>query len=442
MAQILPFKGLRYNEAKVGELSKVMTPPYDIISPAEQEEYYRMSDYNIIRLELGKEEPEDNEHNNKYTRAAMYLSDWIEQQVIIREPEPSLYVYQQLFKLSDGTEYTRTGFIGLVRLEEFSKGVILPHENTLSKPKADRLQLMRACSANFSQIFGLYDDPEKTVPMLLCQYISENSPVLQVEAIEGIIEKLWVISDQEIIARIQESMLEKKLYIADGHHRYETALTYRNELIQKNPDHTGNELYNFVMMMMVEMEDPGLIILPTHRIICGIENMETQGVLEKAAVSFSIKEYKFSAGGQKERAIEIDAALKQSAPHSFIYYDGNRSTYYLLTLKDLNQMKERLPQHDESYRTLDVSILHTLLIGPVLGIGKEQLANQEFIKYTHDIEEGMLLVEDGDCQMALFMNPTSIKQVKEISLAGEKMPQKSTYFYPKLLTGLVFNKID
>ena len=327
-------------------------------------------------------------------------------------------------------------------MEEFSKGIILPHENTLSKPKADRLQLMRACGANFSQIFCLYDDPEKGVPELLNQHISANAPDIQVEAIEGITERLWVMSDPVIITEIQESMAQKKLYIADGHHRYETALTYRNEQIEKNPHHTGNEPYNYVMMMMVEMDDPGLLILPTHRIICGIKDIESKEFLRRAGKYFHIEEYDFCGTGRMERSEEIDAVLKKKGLHSFIYYDGGYKSFFVLSLMDPDIMKERLPDHDESYRSLDVCILHTLLIEPILGIGKEQLASQDFVRYTHDISEGVGMVEDGICQMAFFMNPTTVKQVKDVSLAGEKMPQKSTYFYPKLLTGLVLNKMD
>ncbi len=440
MAQVIPFKGFRYNASKIDDLSKVMTPPYDVISPAEQDRFYQMSEYNIVRLELGKEEPADDEHNNKYTRAAEYLKDWIEKQVLVQEKQPSFYIYQQQFSLSNGNTYTRTGFVGLVRLEEFSKGVILPHENTLSKPKADRLKLMQACEANFSQIFALYDDPEKVIPQLLKRHIDANSPDIEIEAIPGIIERLWVVSDHSVIAQIQESMADKKLYIADGHHRYETALTYRNQRMAQNPHHTGDELYNFVMMMMVEMEDSGLIILPTHRAINGIKGFSREEFLKKASKDFTVEEHAFLGKTLKERADEMESLLAKKGSHSFVFYDGNLRSCHVLRLKSMEAVNERLPQHDTSYRSLDVTILHTLLLEPLLGIGNEQMANQEFITYTHDLTEGVTWVEEGRCQMAFFINPTSVKQVKEVSLAGEKMPQKSTYFYPKLLTGLVINK--
>jgi len=440
MAQVIPFKGFRYNPSKIGDLSKVMTPPYDVISPAEQDRFYRMSQYNIIRLELGKEEPADDEHNNKYTRAAVYLKDWIEEQVLVQESQPSFYIYQQQFGLPNGNTYIRTGFVGLVRLEEFSKGVILPHENTLSKPKADRLRLMQACAANFSQIFALYDDPEKGIPELLKRHIDASSPDIEIEAIPGIVERLWVISDPSAIAQIQENMADKKLYIADGHHRYETALTYRSQRMAQNPHHTGNEPYNFVMMMMVEMEDAGLIILPTHRAISGIQGFSKDEFLKNASKDFIVEKHALSGKTLKERADEMEGLLTEKGHHSFIFYDGNLESCHTLTLKSMEAVNERLPQHDISYRNLDVTILHTLLLEPFMGIGNEQMANQEFITYTHDLMEGAEWAERGRCQMAFFVNAPSVKQVKEVSLAGEKMPQKSTYFYPKLLTGLVINK--
>lgn len=440
MAQVIPFKGFRYNASKIGDLAKVTTPPYDVISPSEQDRFYQISQYNIIRLELGKEEPEDDELNNKYTRAAAYLKDWIEKQVLVQERQPSFYIYQQEFGLPNGNKYTRTGFISLVRLEDFSKGVILPHENTLSKPKADRLRLMQACQANFSQIFALYDDPEKAIPHLLKRHIDAHSPDIEVEAIPGIIDRLWVVSDHSLIAQIQECMADKKLYIADGHHRYETALTYRNQRMAQNPYHTGDELYNFVMMMIVEMEDPGLIILPTHRIISGIEGFSKEEFLKRASKDFIVEEHALSGATLKQRADEMESLLTQKGSHSFVFYDGNLRSCYTLMLKSMESVNERLPQHHISYRSLDVTILHTLLLEPLLGIGREQMANQEFITYTHDLMEGAQWVEEGKCQMAFFVNAPSVRQVKEVSLAGEKMPQKSTYFYPKLLTGLVINK--
>jgi len=441
MAEIIPFKGLRYNAELIGDISKVVTPPYDIISPQEQMEYYEKSKYNCIRLELPIEMPGDDDTYNKYTRAAQTLQNWINDKILIREEKPSFYIYQQDFVLSDGTHYTRTGFIGLVRLEEFSKGIVLPHENTLSKPKEDRLKLMRACGANFSQIFSLYDDPTKELSQLLADYTSKEPPVISAEInIAGKHERIWVLSDTDLINQITGILADKKLFIADGHHRYETALAYRDELRNKNPNHTGNELYNFVMMMLVDMDDPGLVILPTHRLVNNIKNFDEKIFLQKASENFSIEKFEIADSSFDRRCSQIQCILDEGGLHTFVYYGKEKNTVYKLQLKDVNIMKKYHPDRHVSYMDLDVSILHTLLLQNILGIGEKQLANQENLTYTHNIEEGVREIEEGRQQMAFFMLPTTIKQIQSVSLAGEKMPQKSTYFYPKLVTGLVFNK--
>lgn len=441
MADIIPFKGLRYNDEIVGDISNVVTPPYDVISPEEQDNYYNVSEYNCIRLELSKAMPGDDDTNNKYTRAAQTLRDWIDSRVLVAEEEPCIYIYQQEFSLSDTEHYTRTGFIALVRLEEFSKGIILPHENTLSKPKEDRLNLMRACGANFSQVFALYDDENKDISKILKQFCSNNDPVISIEkGIAGSPERVWAISDADIINEIRNIMADKKLFIADGHHRYETALAYRDELREKNPNHTGNELYNYVMMMLVDIDDPGLVVLPTHRLVSNVDDFDEEVFLQKASVNFDIEKYEAGDLSFDELCKKIESILEDGGLHTFVYYGSEKDAVYRLRLKDPSVMEKFHPDRHESYRDLDVSILHTLLLENILGIGDKQLANQENLTYTHSIDEGVKEVQEGRQQMAFFMLPTTVKQIQAVSYAGEKMPQKSTYFYPKLLTGLVFNK--
>jgi len=441
MAEIIPFKGLRYNEELVGDISNVVTPPYDVISSKEQDNYYNISEYNCIRLELSKEMAGDDDSNNKYTRAAQTLQEWIDNRVLVEEEKPCIYIYQQDFSLSSTEHYTRTGFIALVRLEEFSKGVILPHENTLAKPKEDRLKLMRACGANFSQIFSLYDDKNKDISKILKQYCSNNDPVISLEkGIAGSQERVWAISDVDIIDKIRKIMADKKLFIADGHHRYETALAYRNELKEKNPNHTGNELYNYVMMMLVDMDDPGLVVLPTHRMVSNIDNFDEKEFLQKASINFNIEKYETNGLSFEKLCEKIKFILEDGGLHTFVYYGNEKDVVYRLQLKDPNVMEKFHSDRHASYRDLDVAILHTLLLENILGIGAKQLTNQENLTYTHSIDEGVKEVQEGRQQMAFFMLPTTVKQIQAVSYAGEKMPQKSTYFYPKLLTGLVFNK--
>jgi uncharacterized protein (DUF1015 family) len=441
MAEILPFKALRYNVDIVGDISNVITPPYDIISSQEQEEYYNLNPYNSIRLELPKELTGDNDHCNKYTRAGETLNNWLEQGVLIPEENDCLYIYQQEFKLEDGKALTRTGLIGLIRLEEFDKGIILPHENTLSKPKADRLNLMRACNANFSQVFGLYDDPQGGIPAIINDYCSKHTPDILADG--GLIktnEKLWAVDDPQFIRDVSAALKGKKIYIADGHHRYETALAYRNELREKNPDHTGDELYNYVMMTMVEMEDPGLVILPTHRMVSGIRNFSLDSLIDNLMEHFYIDEHDVGAYNAKDISYTIQNILDDKGLHTFVLYLGKDTPLYSLSLKSLDVMKALHPNRHSSYLDLDVSILHTLILDRILGIGEKELANQENLKYTHSILEGVEEIDQGNQQMTFFMSATTIRQIQEVSLANEKMPQKSTYFYPKLITGLVFNK--
>ncbi|HHW70671.1 MAG TPA: DUF1015 domain-containing protein [Clostridiales bacterium] len=440
MIELIPFKGVRYNLENIDDITKVVTPPYDVISKEKQQEYYDLNPYNIIRLELGKEFPNDTDNNNKYTRAAENFDKWLQCGIMKQEKEPSLYIYEQRFKIVE-TVYTRTGFIGLVKLQEFSKGNILPHENTLSKPKEDRLNLMRACNANFSQVFGLYEDEDSGVSKYIYEYKQKHIPDVSFESEDGVIESLWKLSDKLIIGNIQNKMANKKIFIADGHHRYETGLAYRDEQAAQNPNHTGKELYNYIMMMLVAMNDPGLVILPTHRCINNINNFDMANFLEDLKTHFYIHSFEFEGRSNNNKVDQIQSELKQAGQHSFALYGGNKSNFHILKLKNIKSIDNYIPDKKLSYKELDVTILHTLILENILGIDKEKLAKQENITYTHDMIEGLTWVEEGREQFAFFMNPTSIEQVKKVSLDGEKMPQKSTYFYPKLITGLVVNKM-
>ena len=441
MAEVIPFKGLRYNLDIVGDISKVTTPPYDIISKEEQEYFYNLSPYNSIRLELPKELPGDNEEYNKYKRAGETLREWLDQKALLREKQDCYYIYQQEFQLDNNKTYTRTGIIGLVRLEEFSKGIILPHENTLSKPKADRLQLMRACNANFSQVFGLYDDSKQEIPTLIKDCFINHKPDIVLEkSVVGSIERIWIVDDTALTQKISEAFKGKKIYIADGHHRYETALAYRDELKSKNPNHTGKELYNYVMMTLVDMKDPGLVVLPTHRMVNNIKNFDLDSLLEKFDKNFIVEEYKVENYSLTKKQQTIQEILDKMGLHTFVLYSGERQSLYSLSLKSVDVMREYHPNRHSSYLNLDVSILHTLILDELLDIGEKELAEQKNLEYTHSITEGVDEVEKGNQQMTFFMSPTSVRQIQDVSLANEKMPQKSTYFYPKLITGLVFNK--
>jgi len=440
MAEIQPFSGIRYNTQLAGGLNELICPPYDIISAAEQDMYYGKNKHNIIRIEFGKEYPADDEGSNKYLRASQYLTDWIEQDILLRDEQPSIYVYQQQFSLKNDMSFTRTGFIALAKLEDLSKGVVLAHENTLSKPKTDRMNLMKSCQANISQIYVLFEDNNRCISDLLTALMSQNKPDVEIEGIKGIIERLWVMSEKSVTDKIVSNMAEKKLFIADGHHRYETAINYRNYMIENNPSHTGKEAYNYTMMLMVDMNDPGLIILPTHRAISGLDNFNRDEFMDNASEEFDIVVYDLTGTTSNNRAIEIEKLLDEKGANTFLLYVADSSQCVALKLKDFSSMEKVYPTRHESYRNLDVCILHKLLLERFLGIGEQQLASQQYLTYTHDVSEGLKWVDSGICQMVFFMSATSVKQVRDVSLVGEKMPQKSTFFYPKPPTGLVLNK--
>ncbi|MBC7765402.1 MAG: DUF1015 domain-containing protein [Hyphomonadaceae bacterium] len=431
MAQIQPFRGLRFKSDL--DLQKVSTPPYDVISPAEQAAYYDMSPYNVIRLEYGKVLALDNDQQNKYTRAGETLQAWLEEGALVQEQAHTLYLYEQVFCMADGSKKSRKGIVTLVRLEEFSKKVVLPHEETLSKAKTDRFSLMSTTDCNFSQIFSLFVDSERKISTQL-KLIAQKPCDIAFTTPEGIEEKLWMITEVSVIKLLQAAFEDKQLFIADGHHRYETALNYRNALREQNPDFKETDLFNYVMMMLVDMDDEGLVVFPTHRMVKDIADFDAQKIVAGLSESFEVQTLPFINVSDVEKTLAT--LIDQKA---FAFYTG-KQTYTLLKLKQLDAMNIALPDKDESYRNLDVSILHTLILDKHLGIDMANMANQTNLTYTRDPQEAIDGVNSGAFQCAFLLNATKVFEIKDVSLANEKMPQKSTYFYPKLTTGLVMNK--
>lgn len=437
MATIAPFNGLRFNTDIVGDLSAVTAPPYDIISPEQQKQLYETHPFNVIRLENGEEFAEDDETHNKYTRSAEFLEDWMQSEVLRQDFTPSVYVYGQKFTLKDGRTLSYKGLMCLVKLEEFEKKIILPHEETLSKAKTDRLNLMRATGANFSPIYSLFNDNGGTVAEII-RKSSADEPQNSFVSADKVTQSLWQVSDGDTIAKLAEAFASKQLFIADGHHRYETALNFRNEMIQQNPKHTGNELYNYIMMFLVPMEEKGLVVFPTHRLVKNVTNFNEAELIERLGENFDVSKI-FAYSGISE-AIERKLA-ENGEDKVFAMYTG-KDYYYFLRLKSTDIAKHENILKSEAYRLLDVTILHTLILGKYFGINAENMKNQTNLCYTRDAAEAEKTVKEGDFQCAFFLNPTKIKEIKEISLANEKMPQKSTYFYPKLITGLIMNKFQ
>jgi uncharacterized protein (DUF1015 family) len=430
MANIAPFQGIRYNAHKVGDLSKVVSQPYDRVRYGLQDRYYDLHSYNIVRIIKGREFPQDTPTENVYTRARDYFHTWLDAGYLLRDPEPAFYVYHQTFTLPDGTELTRRAFIAALELVEFSEGIVLPHERTLSGPKVDRLNLLRATDTNFGQIFMLYPDAENRINAIFDAAIAGHQPEADVREMfeQDVRQQLWVVTDPEVTAQVVAEMAPKSgLIIADGHHRYETALNFRAEMRQRFPDAPPNAGFNFRMVTLVSLDDPGLTILPTHRLIYSYTAKDTAQILSDAAEYFEVTPF-------DDRDALNSAMTEDSTTDRRIgFYDGS---YYLLRLTKPEIMAKIAPDRAEEWRMLDVSILHELLIERVMDISKEQVENTENIDYYRDLDDALSEVDAGEAQCVFIMNPTRMSEVRACSEKGAKMPQKSTDFYPKVITGL------
>ncbi|NPV92396.1 MAG: DUF1015 domain-containing protein [Firmicutes bacterium] len=438
MATIVPIRGIRFNQEKVGSIAEVVTPPYDIIDNTAQARYYARHAHNIIRLELGQTFQQDDDRNNRYTRAAGYFARWLEEGVLTREKKPAFYLYEQEFTL-DGKRQMRTGFICGVELASYGPGNVLPHEETLSKPKADRLQLMRACKANFSPVFGLYDDPSEEINQALQAARGKRSPDVDFidEAGEG--HRLWVITNSKTQQKIIKAMKDLTIYIADGHHRFETALNYYQESQSR-----GEATNPTVLITLVNLYDPGLLILPTHRLVKNLKEFDPDSFKERLLSYFKLEAYPLpSARAELPAAIrgfftEMDSRGKTN--HTFGFYSRDK-VFYLMSLKSEIAPASLFEGRSVDWSSLDVAILDNLVLDRLLQIGSENRKNQDHLSYTHDETEAVEAVDSGIEQAAFFLNPTRVQEIVAVANNGEKMPQKSTYFYPKLITGLVINPL-
>ncbi len=424
MAKVIPFCGLRYRGK---DLAKVTAPPYDIISASRQKNFYEMDKDNVIRLEYGITHPEDTEKNNRYTRAAAELHRMLGEGVLAKDEKPAFYIYQELFR-HKGRELSLKGVVALVELSDYSEKKILPHEETLSKAKTDRFELMKATGCNFSQIYSLYNDASGALPELI-DSLSQREPDVSFTAFDGLTQNLWVITDKKANAEITCLFEDKQLFIADGHHRYETALNYKRYM--EGSGKTGG-LWDYCMMFLVDMSAPGLVVYPTHRIVRDIKDFDINGLVKECESYFDLTPL------SRENA--RNALANNSEKPAFVLY--SRNGCWLLKLKDSDAMERALPDKSKEYRSLDVSVLHTLILEKALGIDKDNMAKQINLTYTRDADEGFAAVDGGEADCVFLLNPTKVSQIKEVSLVNEKMPQKSTYFYPKLITGIVMNMFD
>ncbi len=432
MAEIFPFKAVRYDPHQV-RLEDVVTQPYDKITPEMQTAYYERSAHNLVRIILGKSGDTDNPAFNVYTRAAEYLHDWRASGILKQDSEPSIYLYSQTFTIPGTRDLTeRRGLTVVGRVHDYSDGVVFRHEQTLSKPREDRLNLLRAARAHFGQIFMLYSDPKSEIDALLN---TEEEPDISVLDENEVLHRVWRIHDAAVVHAIQQHMRDKKLLIADGHHRYETSLAYRNERRTATATTDLNAPHEFVMMTLVRMEDRGLVILPTHRIVHGIAGFDREVMLEGARRFFEITRIDLRTENRSATTL-----LEEAGESGTAFVAVTRQGPYLLRAKK-RAVTAALKNVSAKQRSLDVVQLHKVLLERVLGISEDAIRDQTNVKYERDAFEAISEVRQG-ANVAFLMNPARIEQVRDVAFAGEVLPQKSTDFYPKLLSGLAIYALD
>lgn len=433
MADIRAFRAHRYDLGQVGTLSDVVAPPYDVIDASLQQALYERSPYNVVRLILNKEEPGDNDSTNRYTRAAGHLRDWQQQGILLQDSARALYVYHQDYEV-EGERHTRKGFLARVRLERFGEGSIYPHEETMPGPKADRLNLFRATAMNLSPVFGLFPDEAGAVQGQLDAAVGRSLPLQATDHL-GVVSRLWPVTDQHVVSAVTGLMGPRSVFIADGHHRYETGLRYLEERREAGTVPNDEAAPNFILMMLVSMSDPGLLILPTHRLVAGIPDLsgeKLRGLLEPC--------FHLEAVGQGEQGARDAWELIQADGTQDMLGFGTVAdgTWQIARLRQPALMEQLAASHSPAWRSLAVSILHVLVLGKLL---PEGLGGHPECKYVHLLREVLDAVHRQECRLAVLVPPATMVHVAQIAGNLEKMPPKSTYFYPKLLSGLIFHSL-
>ncbi|WP_165248576.1 DUF1015 domain-containing protein [Paludisphaera soli] len=432
MPDVRAFRGVRYDVAQVGALSDVIAPPYDVIDPALQEKLYQASPYNSIRLELNRPEPGDSESESPYTRAARFLREWQRDAILRADEQPAFYVYEQTYQV-EGKTHVRKGFFARVRLEPFGEGKIFPHEQTLAGPKADRLALYQATGFNLSPIFGLYPDPANEVLRKVEEGIRDKTPLVAEDHL-GVTNKLWLSTDPAVLSAVGGLMGQKPVFIADGHHRYETGLRFRNEKEAAGELSGPDDPANFCLMMLVSMSDPGLLILPTHRLVKGFPGLTAEELAARLAPEFELEVVGEGDAGLEAAALATESAAEQDVLAFGTVADGK---WTVARLRSDATMDKLAADHGPDWRSLGVSILRVLVLDHLLA----PLAKDLSTRYVHLASEVRDDVAAKGCDLACLVPPASMDHVEAIASALETMPPKSTYFFPKLLTGMVFNPI-
>ncbi|MFA6988812.1 MAG: DUF1015 domain-containing protein [Candidatus Gastranaerophilaceae bacterium] len=440
MVEVLPISGITYNQSRDDiNIKDVIAPPYDVISEEEQDNYYAASPYNIVRLILNKSETSDTDENNKYTRAAGFFNDWLKSEHLTKSEKPFIYYYIQNYTTVKNQKISRKGFIANVKIEDFSSKKVLPHEYTMGGPKEDRLKLMKQCNANFSQIFMLYSDVEKEIDKALTP---SGKPFIDTVDSQGVQNIIYIIDDEAIIAKVNKIMEDKTLLIADGHHRYETAIAYRNYMREKIGNFSENEPFNYVMSYFTNMDDENLIVYPTHRIIT--RTVDSAKLLNDLIELFDVEEFHCDkTDKQAIREAFVNKIEEESLKNITFGICVNPKSFYIVKIKDRNAVNSLLGSKEvpDVLKKLDLSVLHKIIITDYLQIKEEDQMKQNGIKYIKKEEEAFNSLDNGEASIIFVMATPSIEIIKEISEEGYRMPQKSTYFYPKLISGLVINPL-
>ncbi len=424
MTKIRPFKAIIYNQEKVGDLSKVVCPPYDVISPSRQEYFHKLDEHNLIHILLAKDAPQ----GDKYSRSAKYFQDWLKEKILIQEEKPGIYFYSQQYKVR-GEKRARLGFICLLQLDP-GKPSVFGHENTRVAPKEDRLKLVREVKANLSPIFVVFGDKKRLIQRIFKQELADKKPFMDIVDDDNVSHKLWRITDPRILKDIQEGMESENAFIADGHHRYEVGCIYRDEMKEKLGKITGEEPFNYVLSYFTDVHSRDLTIFPIHRLVRLDHQPDMNSFLKKLQEYFYVEEVK-----DKTRFFFLMEKAGQSEHVLGVYKDKR---YWLLRLKNVKILDSVIKDKPADYRALDVSILNFIVLQLALGVDS---ADKGHIDFSSDAEEFIEKVDSGPDHIAFFLNPVKIDQIVAIALSGEKMPPKSTYFYPKVLSGLLINPL-
>ncbi|HWO40529.1 MAG TPA: DUF1015 domain-containing protein [Candidatus Eisenbacteria bacterium] len=432
MARIAPLRALYYNPKKIRDLSKVVTPPYDVISREEQEKLYRKSPYSFIRLDLSSEP-------DSYASAADLFRAWQGEGVFVQDETPAIYLLSHRFSLKGGPKRERRGFFALLELQDFTEGDIRPHEKTLSAPKEDRLRLMLATHAQLSPVFALYADPKQSINRMLGEVAEGIPPLLEFVADEADECRLWRVDDPGLVREIGHAMAAHRLLIADGHHRYEAALQYRDRMRAERGNWTGREPFNYVLVYCANINDENLIILPTHRLVRGFTPQPFLQLEETLQKYFYLEPYPKTPDGRAWFLKALKGGKKQRLIGATFKRDPR---YLILRLKNKRIMQRLAKDLSAPLRELDVSVLHRLVLEHILGLSSDQQARGQTIDYSQDEEAVLQAVEKEDYQAAFILNPPKAEEIVAVADSGETMPQKSTYFYPKVPSGLVINKVD